>query len=399
MFCQRCGKRNDLEREKCKYCSAPLLMVAPDRSSDASSVQPFMGVEEYLIDKVAAMEKQSGRFSEEVDLLVHAMDFLERNAMVDRAGIHVLVEMLQERGLIEPKEFGRRWRERTLRNLQDLYHKERLLDAKPEILAAFQGKSRRRFEELVAKAEDLLYSLDSKAASQALDHALLIAPDNVPLLGCLGIIHLGLGRLDKAERCLSRAVQAKAPPPGAQLAYARLLLHLGRPTEADKILSQAAQKHPEDTEALMLLALAKAMAGDWLRCQHHADKALGLEEHPACSYLLAHALLRRGRTTAAEKRLDELIAAYPEWEEALHQRALLHLARGWWSRAEEALDRLRRLDPEVDSAKLVRQFKRTERPKRAALAVLPLDVKRMLERMDPVAEEAGMYLRQLESEG
>ncbi len=398
MFCQRCGKRNQTDQEKCKFCGAPLLMVAPDRLQEGAGMQPFLSVEDYLLDKLSALEKDSHRSSDELDLLVHAMDFLERNAMVNRAGIHVLVAMLCEKGLIEPREFDRRWRERTLDNLSDLYRKERFLDARPDFLASFRGKSRRRFDELVSRAEDLLYGLQSRAAAEVLDQALALDPDNAPLLAYLGELRLGMGDLKEAQVHLGKALAQKQPGMAAVIAFARLMLRSGRPAEAEKRLEQAIQREPEDVDAWTLLALAKAMAGHWRGCQGCAEKAVAIEERPAGVFLLAHAFVRQGKLAAAEKHLDQLIAAYPEWEEALTQRGLLYLARGWWSRAAEVFERLRDLNPSADTAGLVRRFRSADRARQREMVALPLDAERVLERMDPAAEEAGMYLRQMESE-
>ena len=154
MLCQRCGKANQADREKCRSCGAPLYVVGADRGTEPSAMQPFLGVEDYLIDKLSTVEKQASRHSEDVDLLVHAVEFMERNVMVNRAGILVLANMLRERGLIVSSDFDRRWREKTLSNLAALNRKERFLDARPDILAAFKGsKNRRRFEERLARAE------------------------------------------------------------------------------------------------------------------------------------------------------------------------------------------------------------------------------------------------------
>lgn len=397
MFCQRCGKRNETDREKCRFCGAPLLLISPDRSSENSNLQPFLGVEDYLIDKLSTVEKQAHQHTEEVDLLVHAMDYLERNAMVNRAGINVLVTMLREKGLIASREFNLRWRARTLSNLSALYRKERFLDARPDILAGFKGKNRRRFEERISRAEDMLYGLQSKEALDLLEQALALAPDNEPLLAYIGELALSLGSLDRAEACLSKISALKPPPPNAVVACVQLKIRRFRPSEAEQILEAALNRDPESGDLWVLLAIAKAMQKDWRQCKRCAERAIGIEERPVAVYLLAHALIQQGKISQADKRLEELQTAYPDWEPALLQRAMIFLGRGWWSRAGEILDHLESLDPGEDTEDLVERFKRADRSKRKGLVAVPMDPMAMLDLMDPASEEAGIYLRQMES--
>jgi tetratricopeptide (TPR) repeat protein len=398
MLCQRCGKANPADKEKCRSCGAPLYVVGADRGGETSNMQPFLGVEDYLIDKLSTVEKQASRHSEDVDLLVHAVEFMERNVMVNRAGIHVLATMLREKGLIASREFDRRWRERALANLSALNRKERFLDVKPDVLAGFKGKNRRRFEERLTRAEDLLYGLQTRAAAQVLEEALALDPANRHLKGYLGEVFARLGDYPKAMACLTSLVSQKAAPTHVLLACAQAELRLGRGPSAEQRLVRLLDADPGQHEAWTLMALVHAMAGRWAACGSCADKALSLEETPAAYYLSAHALIRRGKASAAEARLEQLLSFSPDWEDPLLQSALLFLSRGWWARAAERLGRVEALMPGFDGAAYVNRFKAAGRSRRKAMALLPLDPQRLMDMMDPAAEEAGMYLRQLELE-
>ncbi len=398
MLCQRCGKANPADREKCRSCGAPLFVVGADRGGDSANMQPFLGVEDYLIDKLTSVEKQASRHSEDVDLLVHAVEFMERNVMVNRAGITVLATMLRERGLIAERDFDRLWRNRALANLSALNRKERFLDVKPDVLAAFKGKNRRRFEERLARAEDLLYGLQTRAAAETLEEALALDPANAPLKGYLGEVLVRLGDHTKALECLSELAARKVAPPAVLLACAQAELRLGKPATAEKHLMRVLEADPGQYEAWTLLSLVHALAGQWAACGGCADKSLGVEETPAAYYLSAHALIRRGKAAAAEARLEQLIAFFPDWEDPLLQSALLLLSKGWWSRAAERFARVEALMPGFDGTAYVVRFKAAGRARRQAMAVLPLDPGRLMDMMDPAAEEAGMYLRQVEFE-
>lgn len=398
MLCQRCGKNNEGDAETCRYCKAPLFVVRPERPGGVADLQPFLGIEDYVMDKISTVERQASRSSEDMNLLVQAVDFLERNTMVNRAGIHVLVQLLREKGLLDTREFGRRWRERTLAHLGGLYRKERFLEAKPNVLAAFRGKSRRRFEERLARAEELFFGLRSAQALEALEEALSLDLENPPLLAYLGEAYLSLGRRGEAMRRLAQALALKEQSAGAQLAFSHLLVGEGRLGEAQEALEAMLRRGSVNAEAWTLLALVRGLQKEWKRCQQAAEKALALEESPAALYLLAHALLRQRRERDARAQLEHLLSLDPDCEEALVQLALLHLARGWWGRAGELLERLRAVNPGSPAFSLAEEFRELEPQERKRRSVRELCPDSLLALMDTLSEEAKMYLGQGDSE-
>jgi tetratricopeptide (TPR) repeat protein len=392
MLCQRCGKRNEGDAETCRFCKAPLYVVRPERPGGGADLQPFLGIEDYVLDKISTVERQASRSSEDLNLLVQAVDFLERNTMVNRAGINVLVQLLREKGLLDTREFGRRWKERTLAHLGGLYRKERFLDAKAQVLTAFRGKARRRFEERLARAEELFFGLRSGEALEVLEEALALDPENPPLLAYLGEAYLGLGRKEEAARCLVRALAAKEQSAGALLAYAHLLVAEGRLQDALEPLEAVLRRGAGNAEAWTLMALVRGLQKEWKRCQQAAAKALTIEESPAALYLLAHALLRLRRTREAQAHLEQLLSLDPECEEALVQLSLLHLARGWWARAEELLERARAVNPGSPVLSHAEEFRGLPAEERKRRSVPELAADRVLALMDALSEEARMYL-------
>jgi len=299
---------------------------------------------------------------------------------------------------LEPREFDRRWRDKTLSNLGGLYRKERFLDAKPHILTSFRGKNRRRFEERLSRAEDLLFGFHSQGAVEALEEAAALDPQNPPLLAYLGEAYLSLGRKDEASSRLSAAVTLRERSSGALLAFAQVQISEGNLREAERVLEEMLKREAESAEAWTLLALVRGLDGEWKRCQKAADKALGIEENPAALYLSAHALLRQKKGPEALMRLDQLLDLYPDSGEALAQSALIYLAKGWWGRAGELLERARAVDPASTATSLLEDFKKMAPQERRARAVLELSLEKILAMMDTLSEEAKMYMGQAELE-
>lgn len=395
MYCQRCGRKNEPDAETCRFCKAPLLVVRQDRALEGGDFQSFLGIEEYVIDKISSVEKQAHRSSEDVDLLVGAVDFLEKNAMVTRAGIHVLVRMLKERGLLGASEFHGRWRRQTLDNLLGLHRKDRFLELKPHILSAFSGKNRRRFEERILRVEDHMVNLEWDSALAGLKEAAELSPDNGPLLGFLGESCLRTGDLEAAARYLERAEAARLKDPEVTTARARLFLLTGREKEARDLLEGLSRKTPREAHTLSLLALAEALSGDFDAASRRAEEALELEENPGALYLLAHGCLRARRVSVAEAHLERILSAYPECLPALRLLAGIFLVRGWWRRAEELLERWRALDVAVEEGLSPETFRTLSPAERWRRALPPLDAREVLDLLDPVTEEADVFLRQV----
>lgn len=395
MYCQRCGRKNKPDAETCRFCKAPLLVVRQDRAAEGGDLQSFLGIEEYVMDKISSVEKQAHRSSEDVDLLVQAVDFLEKNAMVTRAGIHVLVRMLKERGLLAASEFHGRWRRQTLDNLLGLHRKDRFLELKPHILSAFSGKNRRRFEERILRAEDHMVNLEWESALAGLKEAAELSPENGPLLGFLGETLLRTGDLEAAGRYLERAEAARVRDPEVLKARASLYLLGGKVREARALLEGLCRKSPREAHTSSLLALAEALSGDFGAAAHRAEEVLELEENPGALYILAHGCLQASRLSLAEAHLERILSTYPECLPALRLLAGTYLARGWWRRAEEVLERWRLLDAGLEEGLSAETFRRLPPAERWRRAIPPLDAREVLDLLDPVTEEADVFLRQV----
>jgi len=397
VLCSRCGRMNPADQDRCQHCGARLYARVSGQG-ESVELQPFLGVDDYLLDKLSSVERQAHRSSEDVDLLVQAMDYLERNVMVTRAGISVLAGMLREKGLFDGPDFQRRWRERARLSLVEVNRKERFLERKGEVLEGFTGKARRRFEELISRAEDLFLGLQSSSACVVLEEALGLDVANAPLNALLGQFRLGMGETAKAREHLERALKAKSPPRGSRTAAAVLLLKEEKDGEALRLLEKALQADPSDSAALTLSAFARGRGGRWAACAELADRALAAQEGAAPRYLKVHALLKLGRAAEADAEVDALLVEYPECEPALVQKLLLLLHRGWWRRAEDLQERLRAVEPAGRWEGLAAAFREAGRARRERMRLLPLSLETVLDLMNPEADEARLYLREVEGD-
>ena len=400
MLCQRCGKRNETGTEVCAHCGFRLYSLIEDGVAEADQFQALIGLEEHVLGRIGALEKRIHRSKEEMDLVVNALDFLERNALVNRAGLGVLVGLLRERGLIEAADFSRRWLDRAARNLVELERKELFLGLKDDILSSFKGKNTKRFEDRLARAEDLFFAQESHGALIVLEEALSLDPGNRILSGLLGRCYLEGGELDAARTHLSIALKGEAPhPQGAVESAIRLHLREGDHDAALDLIRKGLKRRPGDPELAAYCSLSEGLRNRWQGCREWASEAARQAEGPAPLYLLSHALLRLGRAPQAEEHLQLLISLHPECEEALLQLALLQMAKGWWRRAEESLDRLSGINPERCSDRLLERFRKMSPTRRKAERILPLHLEAILDMMGSAPRnEARILMGQVERE-
>jgi tetratricopeptide (TPR) repeat protein len=398
MLCQRCGKSSPNTAETCRACGYKLLDLLPSEAEEVLEAREFLAMDETSGARLQALEKQVRRASEEVGILVHALEYLERSVTADRAGIHALVRMLREKGHLDAGEFGRRWLDRAARNLGELALKDRFMEQKDSFLGAFRGRSPRRFEEHLDRAEDLFFLLDSNGALATIEEARALDPGNLALAAFLGESLLDKGEAARARRTLELAALAKDPPHRATIAWARLLLREGDAPGAVLYLERCLKRSPRDSELLTHLSLAQGLAGEWEACAAAAQKSLAAQETPAALYLLAHALLRQDKVAAAETALNRLVTLDSACEEALLQQALLHMDRGRWNRARAVLERLQTLDPDRAPGVLIKRFRKADTEGRRPSRVHPLQLDQVLDIMGSARVEARMLLRQAESE-
>lgn len=398
MLCQRCGKASPNNAETCRACGYRLLALLPSEAEEVLDARDLLASDDASAARLQTIEKQVRRASEEVEILVHALEYLERSVTADRAGIHALVRMLREKGHLDAGEFQRRWLERAARNLGELALKDRFMERKDEFLGAFRGKNPHRFEEHLDRAEDLFFLLDSHGALATLEEACTLDPDNLSLAAFLGECLLEKGEAARSRRYLEPAARAKDPPQRAPSAWARLLLREGDAAGAAAYVEGRLKRSPRDADLLVHLALARGLAGDWGPCAEAAQRALAAQETPAAYFLLAHALLRQEKVAPAEAALNRLVNLDSTCEEALLQQALLHMDRGRWNRARAVLDRLHTLDPDRDPGEILERFRKADGRRRHISRVLPLRLDSIFDIMGSARIEARMLLRQAESE-
>lgn len=121
-------------------------------------------------------------------------------------------------------------------------------------------------------------------ASQALEKAVSLHPDDATALADLGNLYLQQGRADDAERALGRALEADPTLPPANNTMGLALLQTGRANAAETYFREAIRMQPDLAEAHNNLGNLLASRRAYDEAAHHFAEAIG--SHP--NYVEAH---------------------------------------------------------------------------------------------------------------
>jgi tetratricopeptide (TPR) repeat protein len=221
------------------------------------------------------------------------------------------------------------------------------IPAAEKLIAEVLAQSPRDNDALILRGNLALAQKDPRAAIADLRSVLRDQPNAVGVMRALARAHVANGEPALAEETMRRAVDANPKDPGARLDFAQLLAQLGKPDQAKPVIEALVKQQPNDAQALAAefrisvatkdTATAKAAAdalvatapkqglGYFYQAQlAEADKrpedalraySTALDLQPQASEPLeavTRVLVNLKRQPEALKRLDDLMARYPE---------------------------------------------------------------------------------------
>ncbi len=130
----------------------------------------------------------------------------------------------------------------------------------------------------------------------------------------------------------------------ARLLLAASFVQEGRPQDAERLLSQLAQQHPDDAQVLMTLGVLRARGG---AVDEAADLLARAADHSASvapRLALAQLRMQQGRVADAKLQLDTAQKAAPDNPDVLAALGAVALAEG---RAAEAVTLLRKANSQL----------------------------------------------------
>ena len=154
--------------------------------------------------------------------------------------------------------------------------------------------------------------------------------------------------VDRAVDHLERARDQLPADAGLSLTLGRLYVTTRESAKAIEVLTELLDTEPRVTEALVLLAQAHEMQGDWVEAAAAYQRAVTRSPRRArFRRQLANALLNAGQGERALEVLRELVGVRPDDANGWYQLSDLELQLNHYGEAEAAARRLIELEPEA----------------------------------------------------
>jgi predicted Zn-dependent protease len=207
-----------------------------------------------------------------------------------------------------------------------------------KLLAEVLAKSPRDDDALIMRGNIALAQKDPRSAIADLRSALRDQPNAVGVLRSLARAHLANGEPALAEETMRRAVEANPQDSSARLDLAQLLTQLGKTEQAKPVIDELVKQQPTNLAALDTQFKIAIAAKDLPAAQGAADALIAAQPKSGLGYFY------RGEVAEADKRLSDALGSYskafdvqPDIAEPLEgiTRVLVQLKR-----TPEALKRL-----------------------------------------------------------
>jgi predicted CXXCH cytochrome family protein len=177
----------------------------------------------------------------------------------------------------------------------------------------------------------------------------------------LGVLHMGRGRRQLAERAYRTALRLDPAFHPASANLAHLYNQMGRNDEAERVLREALAHAPEEGEIHYSLGLVLAEEGRFDEAEQALRRAAALLPGQArVGYNHALALQHLGRSREAETALGAALELDPESPDVVHALVVFHAQRGEWARALPYAERLVELAPQAPEARQLLERIRAE---------------------------------------
>jgi len=333
MLCQTCGAPNADDQEYCVRCHQKLLVLsgasAEEDLVESESPEESFSFDEHLLERISILEEVVKRTAETVRQLLGGLYKQEKNLLVTQTGVSTLRELLERKNVVVREEWNDLWEARMDYQLLALEKRERFMAIKDRIATLYRGNKRKAFVQHLEDAEYALFAFDVERAVLSLEAAYRLDRDNHELAFFLGETHFNEGATSEALLCFQRVLEVK-PDHYEGLIYSGVIYHeRGENERAEEYLKRAVTLYPDSFLPHFSLGAIYASQGKLARAVVFLEKAVLIDRMPQAMFLLGSSYHEMGKTTLAQKWLEETVRHDPGFEEAHHLLGLAYLDRHW----------------------------------------------------------------------
>jgi tetratricopeptide (TPR) repeat protein len=332
ILCQKCRAVNEIGLEFCSRCGTRLLIVKGMPDWDEKNDGFSMDV--HLLERISSLEEAIRKQEIRLDVLLDAVQRLERGVILDRSGLLALMEVLKRWHDLDAGELTNIWEENLRRKMVEIEFRDSFLRRKSTILSLFHGKRRAGFENLLNACGERLSEGNLPEGIEMLKRAAKHDPMNPELLFCIGDFHYRSGEPEKAKAFLRKSLRARPSHLPSLLLLGYLAFEEERLGEAEELFSKAARTPGANHIPLVSLAFLHARLDDYDRALDLISTADCLLETPEALALEAYILLVRGKTAKAVSKVKSSLAMDRQFDEAHYLLGLCYLQKNQIQKAK-----------------------------------------------------------------
>ncbi len=354
VLCQVCGAKNPPDREVCQRCGAKLLIVSGPADAETPELteeaffQAQEALEEHLIERITALEEGFRQLSAIMATTAARTGQIEHNLTVTHAGVEVLAELLESRGVLSRAEISDGWERSVDREMLSQALSLRFQERAERILslAKHAGHATPEFRRQLRVLEMALLGRQPDVVQSQLTELVRLAPVNDELWSFVGETAFELGDLETAKVAFRRVLELRGLHYETLIYLGTTLSDLGELDEAELVLRRALDMAPESFLPRFTLGALDVVRERFTQALPLLEAASKIEELPQVLYLIGVCRLNIRQTGRAISALRRAVELAPDYEDALYQLGLAYLRRGWTRQAMRTFQQVLDLDPQ-----------------------------------------------------
>jgi len=327
-FCQKCRAANDPQASNCSDCGTRLMIVTfPKSLRHQDEITPSY-YEDHLLERISVLEFRVAQLAEQ---LAMGYEFISRQSKTSEED-HLLMQSFFE----SLEEIKPELSELLAREFSGVYsNKKKALKTQNKervnfelIVASHNAVNVDLFTHLVREGIGLLNKGEEKQAFKTLERAILLSPQNAPLLLFTGEKYFLVGKKDQAAELLQAAYKI-SPQNLKTLVLLSVIYADNRDVEkARKFLSVLVGVPSTLVCANYVWGMLAAFEENWREALIAFKQAISESESAELFYLAGSAEFELGENQKALTSFEKVIASDPNFADASYMQSEVYQRLG-----------------------------------------------------------------------
>lgn len=323
-YCQNCREQNLLGESNCHKCGTRLMLVVFPQSLkyDTNHVPTYY--EDHLLERVTSLELRLAQITERLATTLDLMLRQTKTSHTDHLLLETLIESLNTLGAIEKESLTQNWREKVDSERAKETAENRRAKTLAEILAQGGQSNPKLFVHLIKEGIKFLDDNEDKQAFQMFERALILSPENFPLLMFVADNYFRNDKFEAAKTCLEKA--QKISPNDLKIRFLLGVIYAenGETEKAENYLKPLIAKKERSFLANYILGLTAVQSEDWTTALSHFKTAAGVKEKPEINYLIGCVYFQEKRNKIALRYLQKAIEADTNYADAWFMTSVIY---------------------------------------------------------------------------